>query len=403
MKKHYYRNLTTFFIVAIFFIFLFVEIPDTISVAGPPVVPFIYGKKLILTFYASVFFLIFIIVTKPKIKVDLVTILLAIHSIVYLVPLIYMNETSNFMTHYISILIIFISYVIGLNGNLDLKILSKLIMLMGLIISVQVLLTSLINQIPYNDLSYKYFMRIPLAASNVIAIYLVPSLFLVKYNIKNIFFKLVVYIILLSALILTKSRGGFLTFFIGLFIIFIESDKKFKIFYYLLIMVPIFILAYLTNNSFSGFINSFVLGFNQGSLNQITLDQFVSGRFSLIIDLFRISDSNYLFGNGFQFNEFNLSGSHNFIIDSFLQSGMVGTLLLLISIFIAFKVFKINGGVNNYGLKLYILLILVYSLYEVSFFNKITDFIFWFVLGTLNSYVFYKYNHKEVIESNEYR
>ena len=50
MKDRYYPKITTLFIILILFIFLFVEIPETISVAGGPVVPFIYGKKIIFNF-----------------------------------------------------------------------------------------------------------------------------------------------------------------------------------------------------------------------------------------------------------------------------------------------------------------------------------------------------------------
>ena len=79
-----------------------------------------------------------------------------------------------------------------------------------------------------------------------------------------------------------------------------------------------------------------------------------------------------------------ISGAHNFIIDSFVQSGILGVITILTSIILAIKGIQKEKVNNFYGLKLFILLILIYSLYEASFFNKITDFILWFILGSLN-------------------
>ena len=255
---------------------------------------------------------------------------------------------------------------------------NHLVISFGIALALQVIATAFLIDVNYIALDYKYYMRIPIAASNVIAAYLTPCLFLsYKYMGKNTLKKCIVLCILLIGIILTKSRGGILVGIITLIMyqLMIENKKKYlKKMGFILIGIIILLIA-LQNVK----IQQILRGYSSGQ--QISLNSLSSGRLSIYLNELKRWLEHPILGNGVVYNE-SFTGAHNFLIDLLVQSGIGGFLLYIIPLVIIIK--NMCNHLNNKcisGFFVFIAAILLHGLIEVNIFNYSTDIILWFICG----------------------
>jgi hypothetical protein len=115
------------------------------------------------------------------------------------------------------------------------------------------------------------------------------------------------------------------------------------------------------------------------------LDNLSTGRISLFLNSLLVFLNNPIIGVGISYNNQNIAGSHNFMFDSLYQSGFMGSVFFFTAILtFLHKSSKLN---NNHflGSKNIVFLILLSSLFEVSFMFYISDTIFWFYAGLILS------------------
>ena len=362
---------------------------------------YIYGEQILpdpITFYISsnpiyihfkltIFILILlIIVNRGHFMVDIVSILLFFKIFISMVSLVYNPIAISFFGrisyHIISLIAYFIAIQFKSSKN---EIIVKVMTIFAIIVSIQVIFTSLYYfnnmNIVINDELYKHYLRIPIAASNVIAAYLVPSFYLIAFNLKT---KKHMKIILLStvfvAVILTKSTGGivvFITVFVLSKIILSKKNASLKMFFSLMTMMLYFIIVIANNTDVNLILN---------------------GRLDVYKFVINNWEQHMLFGSGMIY-EGTFTGAHNIIFDTLNQSGIIGLLVLVTSfIIILKKMFHMKKDKDIQGFLFFIISFLIYSMGEVCYLNYVGDVLFWFLCGIGMNTV---YREREIQEGSE--
>jgi hypothetical protein len=380
--KNNFRIIPLYFLFTII-IFSFFALPGTITVAGSIKIPFIEYSKSIFHFFLSIFVFGYVFLTRFKsFKIDIIFIFLSVRVVYYFIQNFLFFNYPGFYGHFLAILIPPLTYFISLNYKGDTKIFSQIYIVFALIISIQTLITSLYIPFPLFDYNYKFEMVIPLASSNVIAIYILPGILLINKTFKGNFFKLFLLMILILGLIFTSSRGAIFVLVSFLLVkFFLNRFKKNSL--YFLIFVFIFLLIFLILVSISAFLFNYSIIFD--SLLEIFsfIDSFSTGRVDLFFSEIERGLLRPFFGTGLFYFDNAIAGSHNFIIDSFVQTGLLGLIIFMLPIFNVIKSIIRLKNIPLFGFDDFIFLITFFSLIEVSFMFYISDALFWFFAGII--------------------
>lgn len=367
-------------------LFSFMTVPGSIEIFHDPIVWFYPGAPAIYVFF--IFLVAAINVAMVTNYVDGIAVSLISRAIICVVPLMYIENATGFSTHYYVVLVTFCAYFIFRNNkSIQLQSFYNIVLMFSVIWAFQVLYTFWYCEVDFWDLSYKNYMRIPIAASNVIAAYISPSFLLLlttDYTSKKN--KIILSTLFTFSLLLTKSRGGILSFMIC-YILYI-CIIKYKVNKFKLLFVGIIIYWSLSLMWNIPEVQMFMLGYDvEGqSVNATSLS---SGR----LDIFQSELKRFLihplFGNGMVFNQYtSKSGAHNFIIELLVQSGVIGTATYVIPIlYVLKKLFLRLDDKNIAAWTFFVLTYIVEGLIEVTFFNYTTDILFWSTLGLLMNYI----------------
>lgn len=247
-----------------------------------------------------------------------------------------------------------------------------------------------------SDEAYKGSMRIPFAASNVIASAIIPAvlcIFCTQHKKKII--GVLEILIYMFALVLLKSRGAILIFAILAEIYIILLIFKIKnimnrwivgTLFILLNMLGVWIILH------SSFFYTYFGGFRGfSSLNDITSRRVEVWQYSLE-EFFKKP----IFGRGLYYDETNFigsTGSHNIILETLMNCGIASAIL---HICIIVKLLWTNvrnivsrkvsfHRINQARLSIVVVLVTLYanSMIEASYYNYINDVIFWSLAGFL--------------------
>lgn len=358
------------------------------------------NKDFIIEIIIIIIAISIIVYNKFKIKVDIISILLFIRIIFSIIPLLY-KEAPSFMGNFMIQIIDLLSYFIAINYIDTQKRFIKILKIATFIIAIQVIVTAIFNIsiVPYENISYKSFMLVPFGGSNFISVIILPILSaeIICMDYKKNSMKNSIYILVLTiAIFLTKSRTGIIllsgVYIVSLTKIFIKGGKTVKCIATLISgTIFIVVLICISNNAivdlkniFSGFSSVVESG---GILNKIS-----SGR----IDLFKEYINQFIYspiwGNGCIY-ELGISRSHNLIIDILYQSGIIGMLTLLVTIYYyEIKTKKYRYDTNIKYMRIIILIFFINSMIEISILNSvIIDYIVFSILGYS---IYYRTNSK---------
>ncbi|MDO9493753.1 O-antigen ligase [Acetobacterium sp.] len=352
------------------------------------------NKSTIVLFISGITFLVIMLFNK-KISIDIILIFLLIRLVMSLIPLMY-SVSDQFWGSYITQVIDLLVYMIARNTLLSKcgedRLLS-LVRIAAIIVCIQVVLTflSIIEVLPYLNISYKSLMIIPYGGSNYISTFLVPFLFAYQFSSYDGKKKIDVIIIsfIILTIILTKSRFGILMVIIySIFILFTlnkkvfnKNNEKFKVL--LLFMNVIFV--YFIFMFFSKYSNSFyeiMIGFSNTVNDGGLLNKLSSGRINIITQYFDKIMSSPLWGHGPAY-EFGEKRAHNLLIDIFYQSGVIGFAFLIISFVFWIRLVKKNLNDKFIAFSYYFCIIMIInSMFEISIFTAFSsDFLFFTFLG----------------------
>lgn len=198
------------YLVLSMLLFLFVSTEEG---TGLPIhVPYLNG--LVIYYHAAVMFILFIAITVVKrgiIKIDIVVKLLVVKCITDLISYLFnINSVPNgYFGYFACSVTAVVSYVICSQSKADVKQYYKYFLLFGLVITIQTIWTAFLSGASFLDITYKGSMNIPYGASNVIASAIVPLIVLPFYMNMKIYKKIILSGLMLTGVILTKSRGGY--------------------------------------------------------------------------------------------------------------------------------------------------------------------------------------------------
>ena len=286
-------------------------------------------------------------------------------------------QLDNYFGYYACSVTAFTAYFIGLQLKNRFSFIKILYCLFAVIVAFQTISTTIAAGVSFLDINYKSQMNIPYGASNIIASLLVPCFF--AYFFIKSKFRYLYAVLIIAALILTKSRGGILLFCCALiaFLMFKNMKKRMGCIFNIAFLIVIIILTIFVF-SIEG-VRVFFEGY------AVTGGDITSGRLNLFLQDFLESLNKPILGHGLGAFSVNATGSHNLFIDLLLKCGLVGFMLYCGALFLLFKKVIKNGAINNFFF-VFIVIMLINSLFEVCYFSYKCDTVFWYAAGVLSSF-----------------
>ncbi len=360
-----------------------------------------------ITVYILLCTLTFVIFSTKKSKyLDLISIILFVRIVLYIIPLLYIDNVEGYWGNYFAVVVSFFAYLISSqNHNRDIsKVINKSITIFLTIISLQIIHLFFILRAKYGILSInllKFYMVTPIGASNYIACVILPLLMYTYYSDITKKTKLSIIVISLSALLIIQSKNAIFVLVIfmsiKLIVAYMRSIRKIRdssgIKNTILIITIIMIIMLITIIYFT--LRYFIIKWNMGmnydntSLYE-TINALTSNRLNVyVIEIKRWTEHIFL-GNGLTYVLGQLR-SHNWLIDLLVQSGIIGFAIFIIALIYWYK--KISRYLNKSNLiksAFYLcIIILLQGLAEVSIFTISIDVLFWFMVGISISEVNY--------------
>lgn len=370
------------------------------------VVSYIQANKVFVHLGVTVLFIIITlpIMIKDKVKIDGILISLFIFNLTVIMHIFDTNyDVTQFWGNYLNIIISLITYFIFMQYSGNYNKIINIFTLFGVLLSIQVLLTALINQVPISNIYYKTYMRIPFAASNIISSAILPIIFLTKLSLGKSLKRDVFIGIMVVGVIFTKSRTGLILLILFWIICMYKNiDKnKYKNSKYMLltIFVIIFLMIFLTREKTV----EILIGYANKS--NLSIDSLSSGRLSIFIKEIQRGLGNFIFGTGIGYEKGALSGAHNILIDLFVQTGISGVTNYIVAITILFRLRRHIKYDYQKGLLIFLYILFINSMVEVCYLNYINDVLFWSIAGLLRSSINLteskRYNNNEMENYND--
>ena len=349
---------------------------ETSSIYTSIVIPYFNINFTVFTLIISISMLLIILLLK-KIKINTIIILLLIRCILYFIPILYIFDGEEFKVGMCyAIIQCFFSFFIGINSEQEnLENIIKVLMIYSIIICIEEAYTLLQHNISIFSNDLKWWMVIPLGRNNYITCVLIPTYALVSnYIDNNKLLKNIYFLIILFGVLATGSRLG-LILYISYNIYNKLKEKKNKkdimIFFSAIIII---------------FITFIVLGMNKYLI--LLADRFFStslyaNRLQVYREAFEVFLNNPIFGrSAFEYSVYDVTKCHNFILESLVQTGIIGTIVYLISLGLVInKIKSIEDQRTKKSLMSFIVLWLLQGLLEPNLFGLMSDFYFWIILG----------------------
>ena len=315
-------------------------------------------------------------------KIDFVALLLMTPLLIHLVNSIYMGITPEFYVHYATSVLSLSVYLIIVNLNDDIEYLEKSFCVVLGILVVQIYAEALLS--PAVELHYesKYEMRIPIGMSNALCPILLSFFSFVYCNLKSRARKFILTMVVFFVIALTKSRGGFIDFFLLMAILLVWRGKFnlfAGIFFLVVLSLMCIILFYFADSSFG----------QQFFYNKSYTSADV--RFDLWMAGFDLIKQHPFLGNGFYYEHL-FANPHNVVIDLLMRSGIIG---LSVALSIVYNLFaRIHESFENNFIRggcCALLALFFHGLVEIVFFSYIHELIIW-------TFVAYLIKKKELMD-----
>lgn len=387
MIKFSMNKLVKIYLVLSLLIIGLVEIESSGSV--PLKVFHIEQNKGYLLLFLTVMVVIVSFLFKTRTKLDIVLLLLIAKCVLDIIPVISgkVIADSTFWYMYAMVVIMPFIYFIFKKYSGDLNFIINSLSYLALLMVAQMILTVFTNGLGFSSGLFKHYLRIPAAHSNIIGVILL-SIFVLRIGAKKTKkFDFVINSIIVIGLIISKSRGSWI--FLLLWFSFVklkqakEEKKDLRIFAICMATIIGIII-------FVFFENLQILLF-ESTLSELDFTKIGAGRFELwALGLKKWLQSPWL-GFGLGVTNYDIgfeivsTGVHNIVIDYLVQSGVIGTLIYGLAIFMVYFKHKKHKSPLKKGVLLAVTSILFYSMFEVCYFNFVCLFLFWMLMGIYSS------------------
>lgn len=384
VKKNYIKNkLTTIYIVLFFICMLFgfndEHLTDSIVYKNMVIPHFNINITIVLCIISAGITILFMIL--KKCKFDNIFLVLFMRIIFYSIPIFYINGDFKIGVYYAIIQCVF-SYFIGINSNKTIDELIKLLFFYSIAICIEIFYVLLINRItPFSD-DLKWFMILPMGRNNYIACVLMPIyVMVINYFDDRKIFQWVYFLIIFIAILSTGSRLALILFlsysiyhFLSKYVMSKKISKKRMTMYAIeFLFIVSFVFLLLTN--YSGLINNVTKRFLNNNIFE--------SRLLVYKDSLRYIYENPILGrSAYSYTAYDVVKAHNFFLESLVQTGIVGTLLYIICLYIVIK--RIND-IKDYKIKktikAFFIMYLVQGAIEPNLFGVASDTFFWLIIG----------------------
>lgn len=337
--------------------------------------------------------LVSIFVLSNKAKLDIISLFL-IGRILISIPTIltYGNSFGQILKGITTLVLAFLGYFICSNYKPLIYKIKDIICVYSLIISIQVILTYLLNFIKFGSI-LKSTLEISIGESNYIAANLIVCLFYLLYRHKKNKKEYLAIIASGIALIMTMSFGVIVSFIVVnlIYLLMVDRDKLFKFIVYgfIFIIISSIIITLIRNKPniyltpFVEYLDNKILAIQNGDIRALT-----SGRNLLYEYSWQKFLKNPLLGQ-FKFDAgdsiYSTFRSHNLILESLIQFGIIGSIFFFIPLMhILSKNIKSIYRAKNKEIKIVFLAILaglIHGMVEPNFFALEFEFLWWSLAG----------------------
>jgi len=349
--------------------------------------------------YALVISLMIIhVMTRQKYYLDVVTFMLALRLIVGLIPLLSTGSFEYFWGNFFAGVASLLSYMFfSQRHTRDIaKGVNKVIILLLCVLSLQIIYVSLLLRIQFEFMSinlWKYYMVVPIGASNYVASVILLLMVFVYFADINWKMKISVILLGLIAMLLIFSRSAILLLVLfgcsRFCIAYFRGMKKMKgisnAITPLLLVTMLILLASVMGGYF--LFNYLAVRGDMGmAFNPLSLFERINALTSNRLILFSLElerwTDHIFFGGGFS-GVTMVSRSHNWIIDLLVRSGVVGLVIFLVAIGGWYqKVARCSCKSPLIRSTFYASIVaLIQGMLEVTLFTVTFDILFWTLVG----------------------
>lgn len=399
MSKTYLSKITNSFSLIFFILFsvvlLFFFDEKLFEASGSyqnVVAPYINANITISMAFIS-FIIVFLIMLFKRFTIDKIAMILFFRIPLYFIPVFYISGEFKIGTSF-AVVQCLLAYFIGSQYNNSFKSVLKILFLINIIASIQVFYTVFYYKVSIFDSSLKWYMVTPVGRSNYITCITLSSFYFIDNYLKD------------------KGKNILRLLFIGFNIAtIICTGSKFAIILIIGYFIINFILVLLHGKFNKPLLNlglilfiSFIFALNIENI--IPFISKLTSKFSLTIfnnrllvykDALNLFAINPIFGrSAYAYVVFDAVISHNFILESLVQTGIIGTLIYLTSIFLVlYKLLKNKNCDFKKYFCVFIVGYLIQGLEEPNLFEILSDCYFWLICGITMSFL-RKKSFKEV-------
>lgn len=328
---------------------------------------------LIPIFLLGVVIFVFLLFSN-RIRFDLLSLALFVRVLLPFIPMIYNPQVVDFSGNIGILATAAIVYLIALNTVQHFECLKKYLIFIFLLFCIQTAMESYLGIYSFFDNTYMYKndLILPIGGSNAIASNIIPLGCLVYCTENKKRNKIVYAIIMLGAVVLTKSRSGIIVSL--LMIAVMEAWKRRFSIKTAISLIFTSVIVFLCGIYF-------IMNTDIGNSAFTQNDSTIIDRFFLLNHGLNIFLVHPILGSGFteQVVRYN---PHNYILYTLMAFGVVGLILFL---FIVLKIlrrfFEYSSDSYIRGTACFVICLLVQGLGEIVIYAPIIEFMTWFIIG----------------------
>ena len=374
LKERQSHDISAGNVIAILIFLSFVLIGSNENAQGDIYVFFInFNKTYVLV---VLLFLGLLISTKCNIAFDNISLYLVFRFAAVVLSSIILILSNQFQTEYqLGILMAFVVCVIAylLGQKIEKSFIAKVLFCCMVVICMQLIVTYIGRRLSFgNIVEIKWWMRIPFGQTNTVGCLVVGMMaYIVSSNIKKVI-KLLSLVIAFICIVFTVSRSGFLIYCLYCFYIFIKWTSHLRMrtlvrgLFFCVALISIIIYFWSESNLFERF--------NFDSLTSSRLQVYKEG-----IELFLKYPLTGV--SAFKFHIYDAVKAHNWILESLIESGIVGSIFYFYAIYLVYKSVK----KKNKAYVSFIVIYLLHGMVEPNLFTVGLDTFFWLLVGTLQT------------------
>ena len=314
-----------------------------------------------------------------KLRIDNVALLLFVRIFLYFMAALSIDNGIFKIGIAYAIVQCFFAYVIGRSYRDDLKTILRVLIAFTFVICVEVFYVLIVNNLSVFSSSLKWYMVLPLGRYNYICCILLPIYALVlNYYLQNRIFIYIYSILIGIATLCTGSRWGLLVFLLILFATVVKEMGKAKVKKKSLIVAMGIVLVasvlVLVNGNRVDYLLSGTIARYEGRIAYSRLLVYKD-----VLDLFW--EHPLLGRSAFSYVAYDAVKAHNFLLESLVQTGILGSIIFLVCLIKVFKLIKKGSPSLSKSFVMFYMVFLLQGLAEPNMFGASSDFFFWLLLG----------------------